>query len=73
VLDFYLKRYKGFKYVTYADDGLIFMKNKFEIRKILRDLEMLETAGIKLSFKTRPNGTKATGFAKNVLYFLGIE
>lgn len=71
-MDFYLKRL-GYKYVTYADDGLIFLKSKFEIRKFLRDMEMLNSAGLELSFKIRPNGTKATGFVKETLYFLGIE
>jgi hypothetical protein len=63
----------NFKYVTYADDGLIFMKNKFEIRRLLKELDMMKAGGLELSFKIRANGTKATGFVKNILYFLGVE
>jgi len=70
LLDYHLNRL-GLRSVLYADDGVILLNNKFEIRKLLKERKNLEIIGLKFSEKVK-NGKKVTNFSTDVITFLGL-
>jgi hypothetical protein len=71
LFDYMLKSTK-LDYVTFADDGVIMMENKFEIRKLYKSIPAFKEVGIFFSIKPKGDGV-ATGFVKHTLNFLGLS